>query len=86
MPGSDFSEEGRLPGNIDMTAEEANAIAALRRVASRWPRSLMLISMEGSLHVVRNDESRFDPSDGTAIDPDAVIADIEGIPNTGGSW
>lgn len=69
----------------DLTAEERRAIAALKRLAKTWPRSLRLISMEGSLHVIRTNDRDF-------LDPDSddrsagVIADIHGIPNTGGAW
>ena len=66
-----------------LTAEESKAIASLRRVASRWPRSLMLASMDGELVVVRNDDARMA---GAGIDQDAVVAEINGIPNTGGGW
>jgi hypothetical protein len=66
-----------------LTAEESAAIASLRRLASRWPRTLMLASMDGELVVIRNDDARMD---GSAIDQDAIVAEIKGIPNTGGGW
>jgi len=66
-----------------LTAEESKAIASLRRIAARWPRSLMLASMDGELVVVRNDDARMD---GAGIDQDSVVAEINGIPNTGGGW
>ncbi|MEB3023349.1 hypothetical protein [[Mycobacterium] crassicus] len=66
-----------------LTTEESKAIAALRRVAARWPRSLMLASMDGELVVVRNDATRMDGPD---IDQGAIVAEIDGIPNTGGGW
>lgn len=66
-----------------LTAEELKAIGGLRRLASRWPRSLMLASMDAELVVVRNDESRMD---GANIDQDAIVAEIDGIPNNGGGW
>jgi len=66
-----------------LTAEESTTIASLRRLASRWPRTLMLASMDGELVVIRNDDARMD---GSAIDQDAIVAEIKGIPNTGGGW
>lgn len=68
----------------DLTDEERRAIAALARLARRWPRSLMLASMGGMLVVVRT-EDHMDAS-GDALDPDKVLADVAGIPNTGGDW
>jgi hypothetical protein len=66
-----------------LTAEESTTIASLRRLALRWPRTLMLASMDGELVVIRNDDARMD---GSAIDQDAIVAEIKGIPNTGGGW
>lgn len=62
-----------------------NAIASLKRLAKRWPRSLTLASMGGALVVFKTDD--YDRSDGgDGCDPDKVLADIDGIPNTGGDW
>lgn len=69
-----------------LTPEERNAIASLRRLAKRWPRTLTLASMDGSLVVYRTGDERFDDLDG-GDRTDAVIADdFHGIPNTGGGW
>lgn len=69
-----------------LSNEERNAIASLRRLAKRWPRSLTLASMDGDLVVIRTGDPRFDDFDG-ADRTDAVIADdFHGIPNTGGGW
>lgn len=40
----------------DLTADERRAIAALKRVAKRWPESLMLVGGGGRLAVVRTDD------------------------------
>lgn len=69
----------------DVTPEEARAIASLKRLAAKWPRSLTLASMGGSLVVVHTNDERFD-SAGTVERETAVLADIHGIPNTGGDW
>ena len=76
MPG--VSEDG-----VSLTAKESKAIASLQRLASRWPRTLMLASMDGELIVIRNNDARMAGPD---IDQDAIVAEIKGIPNTGGGW
>lgn len=60
---------------------EAQAIAALERVAKRWPRSLQLFSAAGSLLVVRNG---WGVGGDARMTDDDVIARITGIPNDGG--
>lgn len=67
----------------EVTPEERRAIASLLRLAKRWPASLTLASMGGSLHVIPSDH-RVDGNGG--LDPDEVLADIDGIPSTGGDW
>lgn len=69
----------------ELTAAERRAIRALQALARRWPRSLTLASMGGSLVVVRTGDGRFAEGDGLER-LDAVVADIDGIPNTGGDW
>lgn len=69
----------------DLTRDEVLALAALRRLAKRWPKTLMLASMGGSLVVVRTDDERFDSESGLERQ-EAVVEDISGIPNTGGDW
>lgn len=68
---------------IPPTTEETKAIAALQRVASRRPTSLMLASMDGGLIVARDNAALMDGSD---IDQNAIVAEINGIPNTGSGW
>ena len=73
----------------NLTSEERNAIAALERLAKRWPPSLKLISMDGNLHVIRNGDARYHLGEGRAdghVRQQAIIADIDGIPNDGGAW
>lgn len=69
----------------ELTDAEEKAIARLERVAKTWPRSLTLASMGGSLVVIRTDDERFDSFSGLERQ-EAVVADIYGIPNTGGDW
>ena len=74
----------------DLTTEERAAIAALRRLAKRWPASLTLVSMDGGLQVVRTDAyhaingREFLP--GPERQEACVVADIDGILNDGGGW
>ena len=68
-----------------LTLDERRSIAALQRVANTWPRSLTLASMGGDLVIVRTGDPRFD-GDGALDRAEAVVADISGIPNTGGDW
>jgi hypothetical protein len=71
----------------ELTDEERKAIASLQRLAKRWPRSLTLASMGGQLVVVRTDSPLFQELDGSNLNRHkAVIADVHGIPNTGGDW
>ena len=69
-----------------MTKEERNAVDTLRRLAKRWPRSLMLASMDGPLIVYRQaDEdlvADWSTRDENSVDPDPERR----IPNTGGGW
>lgn len=67
-----------------VTDEERAAIRSLQRLARRWPQSLMIASMGGALVVVPTDDHERENGDG--VDPDKVLADINGIPNTGGDW
>jgi hypothetical protein len=64
----------------DLTSEERNAIAALERLAKRWPPSLKLFSWSGLLCVVPNGVSLSDSDDPDGL----VITTIAGIPNDGG--
>lgn len=71
--------------NEPLTSAEKRAIESLQRLARRWPQSLTLASMGGSLVVVHSDDDQF--SYGSSLErQDAVLADIDGIPNTGGDW
>jgi hypothetical protein len=64
---------------------ERKAIAALQRLAKRWPQTLKLVSMDGGLHVIRNGDERYGTRFGTDRQ-ESVIASIYGIPNDGGAW
>lgn len=76
---------------IELTPEEKKAIAALKRVAKIWPKSLWLFSASGTLHVMRNGEDGnpvYEHSDEVrdgGCDPDYSITTIN-IANDGGDW
>ena len=59
---------------ITITPKEAAAIRSLKRLATKWPKSLRLFSWSGTLIVVKRNSD----------DIDAEIATISGIPNDGG--
>jgi hypothetical protein len=77
---------GGHPDEVDLTPEEERAITTLKRLAKRWPESLFIASMAGTLCVMRNDERGMHPeTDGGGIDPEYMIDSID-INNTGGDW
>jgi len=74
---------------FDLTPEEKKAIAALKRLAKKWPDSLWLFSAQ-SLHVMRKTEDGRHAYGGenvssTGIDPGYIIATID-IEADGGDW
>lgn len=73
--------------SLELTKEEQRAINSLKRLAKNWPKSLWLFSGSGSLHVMRvGEEGEQVMNDQQGVDPDYVVATIDGIPNDGGDW
>lgn len=73
----------------ELTHEERLAIAALKRLAKRWPQSLWLFSAGSSLHVMRQPEDGKRHGSGVRgeqMDQELSITTIEGIPHEGGDW
>ena len=70
----------------ELTSDEAKAVAALQRLAKRWPSTLKLLSMSGTLCVVHTDDERLHQLDCSSARSDAVLAYIDGITNDGGDW
>lgn len=73
---------------IDVTDEERRAIASLKRLAKKWPKSLWLFSASGTLTVMRrawDGEPSFCGKGGTA-DKRYIVDVIRGIDNDGGDW
>jgi len=65
---------------------EAKAIAALKRLAKRWPKTLWLFSASGTLCVMRCGEyGEHVHTNGGGIDQNYIVDDID-IPNDGGDW
>ena len=82
-PRADLSDYGEEMA----TDPERAAIGALQRLAKRWPSSLKLISMDGNLHVIHQDDTDTVASSLPAPERQArILADIDGIPNDGGAW
>lgn len=74
-------------GHEAATDPERAAIGALQQLAKRWPPSLKLISMDGNLHVIhQDDESIVSGFDAAPERQARILADIDGIPNDGGAW
>jgi hypothetical protein len=69
-----------------ITEEEAKAIRALQLLARRWPRSLTLASMGGTLVVFHTGDERWGESLGTDRAEAVLADDFNGIPNDGGDW
>ena len=74
---------------MELTSEERNAIASLKRLAKNWPQTLWLFATGSNLSVMRVDEDgRRVYLDGPrgGVDPDYEVDSIPGIPNDGGDW
>lgn len=72
----------------DLTPDERRAIASLKRLAKRWPKSLWLFSASGSLNVMRcgADGARVHhrhPDCG--VDQSYSLTTVD-LPNDGGDW
>lgn len=73
--------------DITLTKEEKAAIAALKRLARKWPERLWLYSASGELHVmVKIEGERVTLGSGKGMDPDFIVETINGIENDGGDW
>lgn len=67
----------------EVTDEERRAVESLEHLAARWPESLTLLAMEGTLVVVLSE----DYAAGPVHRPDgAIVRTVRGIPCDGGGW
>lgn len=81
---------------MKLSKQEHDAINDLKALGGRWPKSLWLFSASGTLHVMKKDSnnrvyhplhiSGSGPSSGGGVDPDYIVATIQGIENDGGDW
>lgn len=72
--------------DITLSAAEKKAIADMKALARRWPKSLWLFSANGTLHVMRSGpRGEHIHTDDDGVDPDYAITSVE-IPNDGGDW
>lgn len=73
--------------DIEPTNEERRAIATLKRLAKRWPKSLWLFSASGSLMVMRaRQDGRHALLSNGSVDQDYIVDQVNGISNDGGDW
>lgn len=69
-----------------VTEDEAKAIRALQLLARRWPRSLTLASVGGSLVIFHTGDERWSAASGRERAEAILADDFNGIPNDGGDW
>lgn len=69
----------------ELSQREASAIAEIQKLARRWPESLYLASMGGTLHVMRKNEDGEHAMEGDQLDQDYIVDTVR-IENTGGDW
>jgi len=67
------------------TKEERRAIAALKRLAKKWPDSLWLFSASGKLCVMQKKDDEIAMRRNGCVDQDYLVGQIE-IENDGGDW
>ena len=71
---------------MEPTQEERRAISAMKRLASKWPKTLWLFSASGDLCVMRcgTNGERVYTADG-GVDSAYKLDQVD-IPNDGGDW
>ncbi len=81
-----MDENGTL-FDSELTEKEEKAITKLRALAKVWPDTLWLFSGSGSLCVMKylEDGERGVTATG-GMDPDCMVAQVQGINNDGGDW
>lgn len=71
---------------LEPTREETKAIAALKRLAKKWPKSLWLYAGGGSLAIMRGDhEGGHHLTASGGVDPDYQLDTVH-IDSDGGDW
>lgn len=70
-----------------LTAEEKKAIAELRKLAKKWPRSLWIFAAAGSCCVMKKGaDGKMQFLKNCAVDPDYHVDTIRELPIDGGDW
>lgn len=72
-----------VPLPPDLTDEERKAVLAFARLCEKWPASLGLYSMAGTLYVMR-EPSKCLRNGG--LDPAGIVWSTTKIKNDGGDW
>lgn len=71
---------------MKITYEEREAVASLKSLSKRWPKSLWLFSANGTLNVMKKKRGgKRATLPGGGMDPAYVVATIP-IENDGGDW
>lgn len=70
---------------IELSKEEEKAIAALKRLAKKWPKSLWLFSGSGTLWIIKCGSYGEQVHNSSGGVEDYVICSID-ISNDGGDW
>lgn len=70
---------------MQLTPEEEKAIAALKRAAKTWPKSLWLFSADSILYVMRKQDEEHMMTPNGGVDPDYILGTIR-IDADGGDW
>lgn len=78
---------------MELTLEEERAIAALKRAAKIWPKSLWLFSASGNLNIMKKQAGErvmklgesTSRSSGGGVDPNYIV-DSAKIESDGGDW
>lgn len=69
-----------------LSSDERRAIASLKRLAKRWPKSLVLFAGNGGLSVLRAAPGGGLPmTERGTVDGDREVAEVD-IPADGGGW
>jgi len=71
--------------DFDLTKEEKNAIATLKRLAKRWPKSLWLFANRELTVLRRNEDGEQAMTPSGRVDQDYVVETID-LPADGGGW
>lgn len=70
---------------VEVTKEEAAAIAALQMLARKWPKTLWLFSANGSLCVMKKNGAGEREETSGVYDPDFCVGEVP-IENDGGDF